>query len=172
MDRRRLVEVRLSPEGGQEFVGPGGLAEFQGHPGHDPLIPIPKRLAPQTHQSEDHGQQPDQQEGGDQPERRGTGAGAHGRGKRMQKSAPACRCRCPSAPPRCEEQRGAEPNTEPFGRPEIRPSRQACSPARGVHRAACDSSRSRAAGSSSPPTCSSAPGWDRRGRRERAAARS
>ena len=78
MDRRRLIEVRLPPEGGQEFVGPGGLAEFQGHPGHDPLIPIPQRLAPQTHQGKDHGQQPDQQQGGSQPERPGTGTGVHG----------------------------------------------------------------------------------------------
>ena len=87
MDRRRLVEVGIAPEGGQELLAPGGLAEFQGHPGHDSLIPVAQGLAPQTHQGEHQGQQPDQQQGWGQPKRPGTGTGAHGEEGRFRESA-------------------------------------------------------------------------------------
>jgi len=43
---RRLVQIGLAPVAGQEAFWPGAPAGLQGHPGHDPFVPVPQGADP------------------------------------------------------------------------------------------------------------------------------
>ena len=75
---RRFVEVGVAPEGGKQVLRPRRQARFQGHPGHDALIPVPQGQISQPHQGQHQGEQPDQQQGRTEPKRAQHRAGGMG----------------------------------------------------------------------------------------------